>query len=153
MDSYGPISCHCCHWCCPFVAVEFFHVSDEKIWPQTAKQPFFLKSHLTKWLLVSLGRDSQLDTELILVDTSCWHWTALRPDVTAWAIWAARGARRDAAQAGIAQAVTPGRPPAAGGCWHWHWDTLYTSNCYNCPGQSHTISPKNATAGPGAVAG
>ena len=33
--------------------------------------------------------------------TLSWHWIALR------------------------------RRPADGGCWHWHWDTMY--NCYNCP--------------------
>ena len=31
-----------------------------------------------------------------------------------------------------------------GGCWHWHWDTMY--NCYNYQRQSHIIiSKKNAT--------
>ena len=64
--------------------------SDPRSAPKTAKKPFFLKSHLTRWLL-SLGRGSQLGTELILeeaanfwywADTSwykltlSWHWTA-----------------------------------------------------------------------------
>ena len=42
--------------------------SDPRSAPKTAKKPFFLKSHLSRWLL-SLGRGSQLDTELKKVDT------------------------------------------------------------------------------------
>ena len=34
--------------------------------------------------------------------------------------------------------------PAGGGCWHWHWDTMY--NGYNYQGQSYIISSKNTTA-------
>ena len=63
--------------------------------PQTAKKPFSLKSHFTRWLL-PLWRGSQLDTELILswyYLTISWHKTALR------------------------------RRPACGGWWRWHWNT------------------------------
>ena len=36
------------------------------------------------------------------------------------------------------------RRPAGGGCWHWHWDTLY--NCYDCQRQLHILCSKNTTA-------
>ena len=53
---------------------EFVVSSDPRSAPKTAKKPFFLKSHLSRWLL-SLGRGSQLDTELMTVDTlASRHW-------------------------------------------------------------------------------
>ena len=75
-----------------FSASESF---DQRSAPQTAKKPFSLKSHFTRWLL-PLWRGSQLDTELILswyYLTISWHKTALR------------------------------RRPACGGWWRWHWNT------------------------------
>ena len=51
---------------------EFVVSSDPRSAPKTAKKPFFLKSHWSR-LPLSLGRGSQLHTELILVDTK-WQW-------------------------------------------------------------------------------
>ena len=54
-----------------FCVREFAVISNRRSAPQTAKKPFFLKSHLTRWLL-SLereSRDSLLDFEMILVDS------------------------------------------------------------------------------------
>ena len=51
-----------------FCLREFIVSSDPRSAPPTAKKPFFLKNHLTRWLL-SLWRDSQLHTGLILGDT------------------------------------------------------------------------------------
>ena len=48
---------------------EFAMTSDPRSAPQAAKKSFFLKSHLSRWIL-SLGIDSQIGSELILVDTS-----------------------------------------------------------------------------------
>ena len=97
---------------------EFVVSSDPRSSSQTAKKPFILESHLTRWFL-SLG----LDTELILVDTS-WHWVDTER---------------------LCQLY---RSPVGGGWWRWHndRDTMPVYNCQNCWRQPHIISSKNATA-------
>ena len=94
--------------------------SDPRSAPPAAKKPFFLKSHMTRWLL-SLGNDTQLDTELILVDSNL---ILVDSELT------------------LNGFVHCDRCPAGCGCWHWHQalDTMY--NCFYCQRQTHILFKK-----------
>ena len=53
---------------------KFYTTNSQKVCTTNSQKVIFLRSHLTRWH--SLGRDNQLDTEWMLVDTS-WHWNTL----------------------------------------------------------------------------